>query len=35
MGKLTGKGRHTVKVGKHPHANLISKRVIMRGGEDK
>ena len=35
MGKLTSKGKHTVKVGNHPHTNLISKLVIMRGGEYK
>ena len=28
MGKLTGKGKHTVKVGNHPHTNMISKPVI-------
>ena len=31
MGKLTGKGKkHTVKVGNHPHTNMISKPAIMR-----
>ena len=34
MGKLTGNGKHTVKVGNHPHTN-ISKQVIMRRGEYK
>ena len=29
MRKLTGKGKHTVKVGNHPHTN-ISKRATMR-----
>ena len=31
MGKLTGKGKHTVKVGNHPQTNMISKLVIVRG----
>ena len=35
MGKLTRKGKRTVKVGNHPHRNMISKSVIMRGGEYK
>ena len=36
MGKLTSKGKHTVKVGNHPHTNnLISKSAIVRGGEYK
>ena len=35
MGKLTGKGKHTVKVGNHPHTNMISKPAIMRRGEYK
>ena len=30
MGKFTGKGKHTVKVGNHPHTNMISKPAIMR-----
>ena len=25
MGELTNKGKHTVKVGNHPHTNMISK----------
>ena len=34
MGKLTSKGKkHTVKAG--PHKNMISKPVIMRGGQRK
>ena len=35
MGKLTGKGKHTVNVGNHPHTNIISKPAIIRGGEYK
>ena len=35
MEKLTGKGKHTIKVGNHPHTNVISKPVIKIGGEDK
>ena len=35
MGKLTGKGKHTVKVGNHPHTNMISKLVIVREGKYK
>ena len=35
MGKLTSKGKHTVKVGNHPHTNMILKPVIVRGGEYK
>ena len=35
MGKLTGKSKHTVKVGNHPHTNMISKPVIMRGRDYK
>ena len=30
MGNLTGKGKHTVKVGNNPHTNMISKPAIMR-----
>ena len=30
MEKLTSKGKHTIKVGKHPHTNMISKPVIVR-----
>ena len=33
MEKLTGKGKHTVKVGNHLHTNMISKPAIMRRGE--
>ena len=35
MEKLTSKGKHTVKVGNHPHTNMISKSAIMRKGEYK
>ena len=31
MGKLTGKGKHIVKVGNHQHTNVISKPPIIRG----
>ena len=30
MGKLTGKGKHTVRVGNNPQTNMISKPAIMR-----
>ena len=30
---LTGKGKHTVKVGSHLHTNMISKPAIVRRGE--
>ena len=30
MEKLTGKGKHTVKVGNHPHTNMISKPATVR-----
>ena len=30
MEKLTGKGKHTVKVGNHPHTNTISKPATVR-----
>ena len=35
MGKLTSKGKHTVKVGIHPHTNMISKPEIVGRGEHK
>ena len=35
MGKLTSKGKHTVKLGNHPHINMISKPAIVRRGEHK
>ena len=35
MEKLTSKGKHTVKVGNHPHTNMISKPAITRRGEHK
>ena len=30
MGKLTSKGKHTIKLGNHPHTNMISNPAIMR-----
>ena len=33
MGKLSGIGKHTVKLGNHPHKNIISKPAIVRRGE--
>ena len=30
MEKLTSKGKHTVKIQNHPHANIISKPEIVR-----
>ena len=35
MEKLTGKGKHTLKVGNNLHTNMISKPAIVRGGEHK
>ena len=35
MGKLTGKDKHTVKVGNHQRTNMISKSAIGRRGEYK
>ena len=35
MGKLTGKGKHTVKAGNHPYTSMISKPATMRKGEYK
>ena len=35
MGKLTGRDKHKVKVGIHPHTNMITKPAIMRRGEYK
>ena len=32
MGELTDKGKHTVKVGNHPHTNMLSKPAIVRRG---
>ena len=29
-GKAPSKGKHTLKVGNHPHTNMISKPAIMR-----
>ena len=34
-GKLTCKGKRTVKVGSHPHTNMLSKPAILRRGEHK
>ena len=30
MGKLTGKDKHTVKVGNHLHTNMVSKSASVR-----
>ena len=30
MGKLTGKSKYKVKVGSHPHTNVISKPTTLR-----
>ena len=30
MRRLTGKGKHIVKVGNHPNTNMISKSAIVR-----
>ena len=35
MGKLTSKDKYTVKIGNHPHTNMISKPAIVRRGEHK
>ena len=35
MEKLTSKGKRTIKVENHPHTNIISKPVIIRGQEYK
>ena len=35
MKKLTSKRKHTVKVGNHPHTNMVSKPAIVRRGEHK
>ena len=35
MGKPTGKSKHTVKVGSHPHTNVVSKPATVRRGEHK
>ena len=32
MTRLIGKGKHIVKVGNHPHTNMVSKPSIMRRG---
>ena len=33
MGKIIDKGRHTVKIGNHPHINMLSKAATMKRGE--
>ena len=33
MGKLISKGKHSVKVGNHPHKNRISNPAFVRRGE--
>ena len=33
--KLNGKGKHAIKVGNHPHTNMVSKLAVMRTGEHK
>ena len=35
MGKLTGKGNHTLTAGNHSYTNMISKPTTMRRGEYK
>ena len=35
MGKLTCKGKHTVKVGNYPRRNIMSKSAIIKRGEYK
>ena len=35
MGKLTIKGKHTLKIGNHLHTNVITQPAIMRRGECK
>ena len=35
MRKLTCKGKYMVKVGNHPHINMISKPATMRRGDYK
>ena len=35
MTRLTSKGTHIVKVGNHPHTNMILKPEIMKRGEYK
>ena len=32
MGKLTSKGKYTVKVENHPHTNMLQKPEIVRRG---
>ena len=33
MRKLPDKGKHTAKIGRHPHTNMISKSLIMRDAD--
>ena len=33
MESPTGKGKYKVKVGNHPHPNMIPKLAIVRSGE--
>ena len=35
MGKFTNKGKHTEKVGNHPHTNMLSNPEMVRRGEHK
>ena len=35
MEKLTGKGKHKVKIRNHLHTNMISKPAILKRGEHK
>ena len=35
MGKLTGKGKHKIKVRNHPFTNMMSKLASMTRGEYK
>ena len=32
MRKLTGKGKHILKLGSHPNTNMILKSVVVRRG---
>ena len=35
MENLTGKGKHAIKVRNNPHTSILSKPMIVRGGENK
>ena len=35
MENLTGKGKHAIKVRNNPHTSILSKPMIVRGGEYK